>query len=144
MRRVAKVDGVIRLLEVYENSENFLLVLERPHPVRDLFDYITEKELLSEDAARRFMHQILKMVRDIHEAGVVHLDIKDENLLVEVKTGRLRLIDFGSGDLLRPGSYNEFLGICPICTVLLYLFRRIIRLFTDYRINISIVYRCTE
>lgn len=114
MRRVAKVDGVIRLLEVYENSENFLLVLERPHPVQDLFDYITEKEVLSEDTARCFMHQILKMVRDIHNAGVVHLDIKDENLLVEVKTGRLRLIDFGSGDLLRPGNYNEFLGICLI------------------------------
>lgn len=110
MRRVSKVEGVVQLLELYENSTHFLLVLERPCPCQDLFDFITEKQALTEHQARNFMSQILKMVKGIHEAGVVHLDIKDENMLVEVKTGRLRLIDFGSAELLSDGKYTDFHG----------------------------------
>lgn len=110
MRRVSKVEGVVQLLELYENSTHFLLVLERPCPCQDLFDFITQKQALNEHLARNFMNQILKMVEGIHEAGVVHLDIKDENMLVEVNTGRLRLIDFGSAELLNDGNYTDFHG----------------------------------
>merc|ERR1712029_1058580 len=46
---------------------------------------------------------------EIHEAGICHRDIKDENILIDSK-GNITLIDFGSGTFLSEIDETPFEG----------------------------------
>ena len=102
--------GAVKLLDYFERPDSFIIVMERPPKSKDLFDYITEKKLLDEELARDFFKQIVETVLACHDLGVLHRDIKDENILVDLKTGKLKLIDFGSGAFVKEGHYSEFEG----------------------------------
>lgn len=110
LRRVAAVPGVLHLLDFYSRPDGYVLVLERPASFVDLFDFITERGAMTETDARPVFRCVVETVARVHEAGVVHRDIKDENVVVDLDSGHVRLIDFGSGAELRDGIYNEFDG----------------------------------
>jgi serine/threonine protein kinase len=109
MRKVEHVN-IIRLLDYYEKVDRVYIIMERPEPMMDLFDFITAACPLCERTAKFLFRQIVEAIAFCHKKGVVHRDIKDENVLLELSTGRAKLIDFGSGAFLKDSAYTEYEG----------------------------------
>ena len=105
-----KVKGVIKLLDFFEKEDCFMIVMERPVSCKDMFDYISEKGSLDEKIATDFFYQVVQTVSSCHSKGIIHRDIKDENILVDLDTRKLKLIDFGCGSLLKEEAFNTFQG----------------------------------
>merc|ERR1712158_106741 len=75
-----------------------------------LFDYFSEQGPLPETLAKDLFKQILQTIMGCHKRGIVHRDIKDENILIDLKTFKTKVIDFGSGDYIEDNVYQRFQG----------------------------------
>lgn len=123
MQKTNHIDGVIKLIEYFELPDCWMLILERmltstkasnirttSTNVKDLFDFISDNGPLSEDLARTIFKQVVGTVKEIHASGVIHRDIKDENILIDCASKRVKIIDFGSGAQLVDDIYTDFDG----------------------------------
>ncbi|XP_050182604.1 serine/threonine-protein kinase pim-1-like, partial [Myiozetetes cayanensis] len=102
--------GVIQLLEWFELPNSFLLVMERPECSQDLSHLITAWRFLPEEMAWGLFRQVLKAVRHCSSCGVLHRDIKPQNIILDLATGEAKLIDFGCGTFLQDTAYTQFAG----------------------------------
>jgi len=96
MQQVEHVEGVIKILDYIDDTECYYIVMEKINS-KDLFDFITDQGPLPENFARGMFSDIVETVIHCRNSGVLHRDIKDENILVDMKTYDIKLIDFGSG-----------------------------------------------
>ena len=109
MQQVQDVPGVIRFIDYFDMQHCFYIVMERFNS-KDLFDFISEAGPLSEGLAKDIFRQLLATLVTCHQKGIVHRDIKDENILIDVNTLKIKLIDFGSGTFHEDRVYREFQG----------------------------------
>ena len=114
MQKVQEVEGVVKILDCFDSPDCYYIVMEK-FKSKDLFDFITEQGPLPERNAKRMFTEIIKTVIECRDAGVLHRDIKDENILVDMNTMKTKLIDFGSGCFFNNKTeenkiFNEFRG----------------------------------
>ncbi|XP_045292830.1 hormonally up-regulated neu tumor-associated kinase isoform X2 [Leopardus geoffroyi] len=99
LRREGQIQQMIRhpnitqLLDILETENSYYLVMELC-PGGNLMHKIYEKKRLEESEARRYIRQLISAVEHLHRAGVVHRDLKIENLLLD-EDNNIKLIDFG-------------------------------------------------
>lgn len=142
MIQVRHVKNCIKILDYLEQKNCFIIIMERDEKSQDLFDYITDNGMqsannncrcnmngsgqsaakcsslrncmggLNENIARDYFKQIVETVLSIHKLGVIHRDLKDENILVNLHNGQLKLIDFGAGAFLTEQNqvFTDFHG----------------------------------
>lgn len=106
------VPQIVQLLEWQDQDGYYIMVLERPSPCEDLFEFLEHQGgVLSEDLARLIMWQVAQAAHMCCRRGVLHRDIKLENLLFNKETLEVKLIDFGCGDLLKTSAFETFWGM---------------------------------
>ncbi|XP_032501475.1 NUAK family SNF1-like kinase 1 isoform X2 [Phocoena sinus] len=73
---------IISIYEVFENKDKIVIIMEYASK-GELYDYISERRRLSERETRHFFRQIVSAVHHCHKNGVVHRDLKLENILLD-------------------------------------------------------------
>ena len=109
LERAQHVPGVIQMFDWFVEEDKFLIIMEK-FGQADLMNYVVDKGPLAESVARNIFKQILEIVTLCKEEGIVHRDIKDENILFDEETQKVKLIDFGVSDIFHDGEYKEFSG----------------------------------
>lgn len=94
------------MLDWFEANNEFVLVLERQTNMMDLFDYNSRLGPLPEASARIVYQQLAEAILHCHDRGVVHRDLKEENVLINKETFQVKLIDFGCGCHLQVGRFS--------------------------------------
>ena len=94
----------------YQYDEFFYMILFPWLPkMIDLFDFSTTKDY-DEIVIKFVMKQLLQATSYMHSVGIVHRDIKDENVLID-SDHRVKIIDFGSAAFIDMGPFNTYQGI---------------------------------
>ncbi|XP_027009789.1 NUAK family SNF1-like kinase 1 [Tachysurus fulvidraco] len=88
---------IISIYEVFENKDKIVIVMEYASK-GELYDYISERRKLSERETRHFFRQIVSAVHHCHKKGVVHRDLKLENVLLD-DNYNIKIADFGLSNL---------------------------------------------
>ncbi|NP_001362450.1 myosin light chain kinase, smooth muscle [Felis catus] len=103
---------LVQCVDAFEEKANIVMVLEIVSG-GELFERIIDEDFeLTERECIQYMRQISEGVEYIHKQGIVHLDLKPENIMCVNKTGtRIKLIDFGlARKLENAGSLKVLFG----------------------------------
>ena len=84
-------EGIVQLYDSFCEDSKDVIVVE--HGL-DFFDYININGPLSEEKAKLMFKPIFEAIQFLHSNGVVHRDIKLENIIL-TNNNKLKLIDFG-------------------------------------------------
>ncbi|KAH3892563.1 NUAK family SNF1-like kinase 1 [Dreissena polymorpha] len=84
--------NVVNIKEVFENKDKIILVMECADG-GELYDYINNNTLTDRDA-RRIFRQIVSAIKYCHQNGIVHRDLKLENILLD-RHYNAKIADFG-------------------------------------------------
>ncbi|CAD0115424.1 unnamed protein product [Aureobasidium uvarum] len=92
--------NIVRLHEMVETERHIGIILEYASG-GELFDYILNHRYLKDNAARRLFAQLVSGVGYLHKKGIVHRDLKLENLLLD-RNRNIIITDFGFANTFSP------------------------------------------
>ncbi|MDZ7958768.1 MAG: SUMF1/EgtB/PvdO family nonheme iron enzyme [Aulosira sp. DedQUE10] len=95
LEKLGQHPQIPQLLAHFSEKENLYIVQEFIEG-QDLSQEIIHGKPLSEDYATKLLQDVLEVLSFIHSKGVVHRDIKPQNLMRRHRDGKIFLIDFGA------------------------------------------------
>lgn len=96
LNQLKNIKGIPKLF-LAENTKDHFLVMEYIKG-QSLKTYKTVHGKISEKTLILLMYKVCKVLEQVHKRGVVHMDLKPENIILH-PSGRLYLIDFGASSM---------------------------------------------
>jgi len=93
--RMVDHPNVCPLLEHFETEEFVWIVMELCRG-EDLCALVEQQGALSEFDLKRMMMQLLSAVAHCHALGIIHRDVKPENIMLTGSRKSVKLVDFGT------------------------------------------------
>jgi CRP-like cAMP-binding protein len=100
--------GIAGVADLFVDCRTLFLIMELC-PGSDLRRIIAARGPLPPAATRRLLGQIAASLAHAHGRGIVHLDIKPSNVIVN-DAGRVKLVDFGLARMLGDDSRGSWSG----------------------------------
>ncbi|OMJ90191.1 hypothetical protein SteCoe_7484 [Stentor coeruleus] len=119
LTRLKDIPGVVHLYETFKDDLDLYFLTEKVQGV-ELWNHCKVFGL-REIEARFYLKQVLNTLEQVHELGIVHRDIKTENIMVSFD-GETKIIDFGTakdiqhpevevpGNSMRKKKFENFIG----------------------------------
>lgn len=97
--------NIVSILDVGSDDQRHYLVMEYVEGI-DLEEYIQRNKPLSLNEAIRIMDQVLSAIICAHQHGVIHRDLKPQNILMD-KMGNIKIVDFGIAVALNKSTMTQ-------------------------------------
>ncbi|MPQ32190.1 serine/threonine protein kinase [Clostridium estertheticum] len=101
-KSLSDIPGIIKVYDFFE--DNYSYSMEEAEIT--LYDY-TINNNLSYEKQKKFILQILFIIRQVHERGIIHRDISPTNIMIT--KGNIKISDFGLGKDLNMIQSNQTL-----------------------------------
>jgi serine/threonine protein kinase len=102
--------NIVKVYDVIEAPEfNYTCIVMEYLSGIDLLDFVLQQEggKCNERIAGKFFSQLISAVGYLHRMGVVHRDLKLENIMVDPSGNDLKIIDFGFSNWWNEGIYMK-------------------------------------
>lgn len=98
----ARHQNIVRLYESFETETHIVYVMEVCGG-GDLLTFVRRRRKLKEDNAKFIFRQIIQGIQYVHSKGVLHRDIKLDNILL-TSEGDVKICDFGVSKIIASKS----------------------------------------
>ncbi|XP_036823747.1 hormonally up-regulated neu tumor-associated kinase homolog A isoform X2 [Oncorhynchus mykiss] len=105
IQQMIRHPNITQLLDILETENSYYLVMELC-PGGNIMNRIYDKKKLDERETQKYVRQLVMAVEHLHRAGVVHRDLKIENLLLDEQDS-IKLIDFGLSNCAGILGYSD-------------------------------------
>ena len=90
--------AIVKILEMFESDKYILITMEYING-GNLYSFVKKRRKLTEKTAKFLFWQIIQGIKYMHSRGVVHRDIKLENILIDLNNN-VKICDFGIGKVM--------------------------------------------
>jgi eukaryotic-like serine/threonine-protein kinase len=104
LQQLGSHEQIPRLLAFFEENREFFLVQEYIIGHTLTAELGTNQKWI-ESAVQRLLREVLTILEFVHGQGVIHRDVKPDNIMRRDSDGKLVLIDFGAIKQVRTPQY---------------------------------------
>lgn len=87
-------NNIVKFHEAFYHNSNLFLIMEKLGDSL-LSKFIKSKKVIGNELLKNILKDLMIALKFIHSSGVIHSDLKPENIMLKVKEDGVKIIDFG-------------------------------------------------